>query len=101
VFSRTLDTVQGNARLATMPVAQEVAAALGASAKNVSIGGATLAGEALELDLVDELRIVRHPVVVGGGPPYFPALAHRTPLELLEVRTFGPGAIYERYRRIR
>jgi dihydrofolate reductase len=101
VFSRTLDSVPGNARLANGSVADEVAAAVGTSAKDVSIGGATLAGEALELGLVDELRIVRYPVAVGGGTPYFPALAHPMPLELLEVRAFGSGAVFERYRRIR
>jgi dihydrofolate reductase len=40
VFSRTLDSVQGNARLAEASVAEEVAAALDATDKDVSIGGA-------------------------------------------------------------
>ncbi|MET1044476.1 MAG: dihydrofolate reductase family protein, partial [Microbacteriaceae bacterium] len=43
VFSRTLDTVQGNARLAEASVAEEVALALAATDKDVSIGGAGLA----------------------------------------------------------
>src|SRR4029450_5444721 len=43
VFSRTLDSVQGNARLAEGSVAEEVAAALAATDKDVSIGGAGLA----------------------------------------------------------
>ena len=67
VFSRTLDSVQGNARLAEGPVAEEVAAALDATDKDVSIGGAGLAAQAI--GLVDELRILRNPVVVGGGLP--------------------------------
>ena len=44
VFSRTLDSVRGNARLAEGSVAQEVAAALDATDRDVSIGGAGLAG---------------------------------------------------------
>src|SRR3954463_8765251 len=40
VFSRTLDSVQGNARLAEASLAEEAAAALDATAKDVSIGGA-------------------------------------------------------------
>src|SRR5262249_40212892 len=55
VFSRTLETVQGNARLAERSVADEVAAALDATDQDVSIGGAGLAGAAIELGLVDEL----------------------------------------------
>ena len=40
VFSRTLDSVQGNARLAEGSLADEAAAALDATDKDVSIGGA-------------------------------------------------------------
>ena len=57
VFSRTLDSVQGNARLAEGSVAEEVAAALAGTDKDVSIGGAGLAAAAIELGLVGELRM--------------------------------------------
>jgi dihydrofolate reductase len=103
VFSTTLDRVEGNARLAQGSVADEVAAALAATrgtGKDVSIGGADLAGQALALDLVDELRIFRHPLLVGGGTPYFPPLTTRRPLELVETRTFGGRVVFERYRRV-
>ena len=72
VFSRTLDSVQGNARLAEASVAEEAAAALDATEKDVGIGGAGLAAAAIELGLVDELRMFRNPVVVGGGTPFLP-----------------------------
>jgi dihydrofolate reductase len=97
VFSRTLDSVQGNARLAEAPVAEEAAAALGATGKDVAIGGAGLAAEAIELGLVDELRILRHPVVVGGGTPFLPPVTADVPLDLIETRTFSSRVIYERY----
>jgi dihydrofolate reductase len=99
VFSRTLDRVEGNARLATGSVAEEIEAALAATDRTVSIGGATLAAEAIELGLVDELRIFRHPVAVGGGTPYLPPVAERVDLELVETRTFGSPVILERYAR--
>jgi dihydrofolate reductase len=99
VFSRTLDSVQGNARLATASVAEEVAAALRATDKDVEIGGAGLAGSAIELGLVDELRMFRYPIVVGGGTPLLPPVTEHIPLDLLETRTFGGRVIYERYRR--
>jgi dihydrofolate reductase len=69
VFSRTLDGVTGNARLTEAPVAEEVAAALEGTDKDVSIGGAGLAAAAIGIGLVDELRMFRYPVVVGGGTP--------------------------------
>jgi dihydrofolate reductase len=101
VFSRTLDHVRGNARLAKGSVAEEAAAALDAIDKDVSIGGAHLAAQAIELDLVDELLMFRNPIVVGGGTPFLPPVAENIELDLIETRTFGSRVIYERYRRAR
>jgi dihydrofolate reductase len=101
VFSRTLDGVQGNARLAEASLAEEVAAALDATDKDISIGGAGLAAAAIELDLVDELRVFRYPVIVGGGTPFLPPVTEDVALDLIETRTFAPRVIYERYRRAR
>jgi dihydrofolate reductase len=99
VFSGTLDSVRGNARLAEASVSDEVAAALDATGKDVSIGGAGLAAAAIGLGLVDELRMYRCPIVVGGGTPFLPPVADDVRLNLVETRTLGAGVIYERYRR--
>jgi dihydrofolate reductase len=99
VFSHTLESVQGNARLAEASVAEEVASVLEATEQDVSIGGAGLAATAIELGLVDELRMFRYPIVVGGGTPYLPPVTEDIPLDLIETRTFGSRVIYERYRR--
>lgn len=99
VFSHTLDAVEGNSRLARASVAEEVAAALDTTDKDVEIGGAGLAAAAIELGLVDELRMFRNPIAVGGGTPFLPPVARAIPLELLETRTFASRVIYERYRR--
>jgi hypothetical protein len=101
VFSRTLDRVQGNARLAEGSAAKEAAAARDATDKDVSIGGADLAAAAIELGLVDELRMFRNPVVVGGGTPFLPPVTEDVRLDLVETRTFGSRVVYERYRRAR
>jgi dihydrofolate reductase len=99
VFSRTLDSVEGNARLAEGSVAEEVAEALEATHRDVSIGGAGLAAAAFELGLIDELRMFRHPVVVGGGTPFLPPVAEPVAFDLVETRQFGSQVVYERYRR--
>jgi dihydrofolate reductase len=101
VFSRTLESVHGNARLAEASVAEEAAAVLDATDKDVSIGGAGLASAAIELGLVDELRMFRNPVVVGGGTPFLPPVMEDVRLDLIETRTFGSRVIYERYGRAR
>jgi hypothetical protein len=69
-------------------VAEEVAAALAATDKDVSIGGAGLAAAAIELGLVDELRTFRYPVVVGGGTPFLPPVTQDVALDVIETRTF-------------
>jgi dihydrofolate reductase len=98
VFSRKLDRVEGNARLAEGTVAEEVAAAVGSTDKVVSIGGAELAATAIEEGLVDEFRMFRYPVAVGGGTPYMPPVTEDIRLDLVETRTFGP-VVFERFRR--
>jgi dihydrofolate reductase len=82
-------------------VAEEVAAALASTDKDVEIGGAGLAAAAIELGLVDELRMFRNPIVVGGGTPFLPPVTEDVPLELIETRTFASRVIYERFRRVR
>ena len=96
----TLDRVQGNARLAEAPLAEEVAATLEATDKDVEIGGAGLAAAAIELGLVDELRMFRYPVVVGGTA-YLAPVTEDIRLDLIETRTFDSRVIYERYQRVR
>jgi dihydrofolate reductase len=101
VFSRTLDRVQGNARLAEASLAEEAAGALDATDRDVGIGGAGVAAAAIELGLFDELRMFRYPVVVGGGTPFLPPVTEDIALDLIETRTFGSRVIYERYGRAR
>ncbi|MFH9011689.1 dihydrofolate reductase family protein [Streptomyces sp. NPDC017943] len=99
VFSRTLTTVQGNARLASGPVAQEIERLRAEPGDgDIAIGGAVLAAEAAASDLIDEYRIMVHPVLLGGGIPFFPRHERRVGLELAETRTFGSKVVHLRYR---
>jgi dihydrofolate reductase len=47
--------------------------------------------------LIDEFRIIVHPLTLGGGTPLFPPAA-RLDLDLVETKAFGGGAVYVRYR---
>jgi dihydrofolate reductase len=64
--------------------------------RDVSIGGPTLAAEALRAGIVDELALLRVPAVVGGGTPCLPD-GIRLDLELLDSRRFAGGTTYTRY----
>jgi dihydrofolate reductase len=100
VFSRTLDSVAGTARLATRDLAAEVARLRDQPGEGVvSIGGAGLAAAAIGEDLIDEYRQFVNPVILGGGTPYFPPLAKPLDLRLTESRTFSAGVVYLRYQR--
>lgn len=99
VFSRTLSVVEGNARLASGDLAEEIERLRAEPAEgDIAIGGATLAAGAAALDLIDEYRLRVYPILVGGGVPYFPGGERRVDLELLETRAFRSGVVYLRYR---
>jgi len=100
VFSKTLEKVEGNARLVRDGVAEEVAKLKEQPGKDLAVGGAGLASTCMELGLIDECRLFVSPVVLGGGTPYFPPLDERINLELVETRTFGSRVIYGRYQRV-
>jgi dihydrofolate reductase len=99
VFSKTLEKVQGNARLVRGGVADEAARLKELPGRDLAVGGAGLASTLTELGLIDEYRLFVSPVVLGGGTPYFPALEERIDLELVETRTFASRVVYLRYRR--
>ncbi|MDH6488846.1 dihydrofolate reductase [Streptomyces sp. SAI-127] len=63
----------------------------------MNIGDATLAGAAMRAGLIDEYAIFTHPVLVGGGTPFFTALASWVNLNLVETRTFPGGVVLTRY----
>jgi dihydrofolate reductase len=99
VFSTTLTSVQGNARLASGGLGEEIERLRAEPAEGaIAIGGATLAAEAAGLGLIDEYRTRVYPVLVGGGIPFFPQRERRVDLELVETRAFKSGVVYHRHR---
>jgi dihydrofolate reductase len=97
VFSRTLEKVEGNARLVRDHAAEEVARLKEQPGKDLAVGGAGLASTFMKAGLIDDYRLFISPVVLGRGTPYFPALDERIDLELVETRTFDTRVVYVRY----
>ena len=98
VFSRTLESVAHGARLVRDDAVSEVARLKAEGDFDMDVGGPTLAGALIAAGLVDEYRLYVHPVVLGAGTRFFPALDDRVELELLETRTFGSGVVRLSYR---
>lgn len=61
---------------------------------DIEIGGPTLAADFIRRGLVDQYKLVVHPVILGGGTPCFPDLERPAGLRLLETRTFSSGVVY-------
>jgi dihydrofolate reductase len=99
VFSSTLEHVEGNATLASRDVADEVTRLQEEPGGDLAVGGAGLAAELIERNLIDDYRLFVSPVILGAGIPYFPASEQRIGLELLETRTFSGGVVYLHYAR--
>jgi dihydrofolate reductase len=97
VFSSTLEIVDGNARLVTTDAVQEITKLKAGDGGPMDVAGATLAATALRAGLIDEYTIVTHPVLVGGGIPFFTRLDSWVHLTLVETRPFPDGVFLTRY----
>ncbi|MFI9788559.1 dihydrofolate reductase family protein [Kitasatospora sp. NPDC051984] len=97
VFSSTIHEVDWNTRLVTGDAIAEITRLKAEDGRPMNIGGATLAGAAMRAGLIDEYVIATHPVLVGGGTPFFTALDSWVDLNLLETRTFPGGVVLTRY----
>jgi dihydrofolate reductase len=99
VFSKTLEQVQGNARLVRDNIAAEITKLKAQPGKNMDLGGPNIASTVMKLGLIDEYRLFIQPVILGSGTPFFPPLDNTIRLRLVETRTFSSGVVYLRYQR--
>ncbi|MGI8737866.1 MAG: deaminase [Candidatus Eremiobacter antarcticus] len=98
VFSRTLTgATTRNTRIERNFDVEAIRKLKRESEHDIIIGGAELAGLALEADLVDECHLFLNPVILGGGKPAFRAALRRN-LELYETRRVGTGIVHLHYR---
>src|SRR4051794_17808094 len=98
VYSRTLEAPRSERTRGERSFAPaEVRRLADAADREVSIGGAELAGQALAAGIVDEVGLVLVPAVVGGGARALPD-GVRLDLGLLDERGFAGGAVYLGYR---
>jgi dihydrofolate reductase len=101
VFSTTLPSVEWNSRLVRGDVAEELARLRQEFVGDIGVAGPTLAAEFIRRGLVDEYRLIVHPVVLGAGTPYFPPLDGPKRLRMIETRTFASGVVYLGYEAVR
>jgi dihydrofolate reductase len=97
VFSSTTAAVDWNTRLVTGDAVTEITRLKAEDGGPMDIGGATLAAAAMRAGLIDEYVTVTHPVLLGGGTPFFTNLDTWVKLRLVETRTFPEDVLLTRY----
>jgi dihydrofolate reductase len=95
VVSRTLDKADwNNTRLIKDNVAAEIAALKQQPGKELAIfGSANLTASLMHMGLVDELRIMINPVILGQGMPLFKTVNEKVNLKLGNTRVFHNGNV--------
>ena len=79
-------------------VAEEISRLKEQPGKDISISGSpTLVRSLLEEDLLDELRLMVHPIVVGSGKRLFEDGGDQKALQLVDSKIFSTGVLYLSY----
>ena len=97
VFSRTLTQANWNTTVIHDVVLEHVAELKSQPGGDITLSGANLASTFMRHGLIDEFRILVHPVVLGQGRPLFEAPDVRIDLRLEETRRFSNGVVLLHY----
>lgn len=98
VFSTTLkDSGWPTARLATLPLVEEIEKIRKEAGGYVLLGSRSLMVQVLQAGLLDELQLCIHPVVVGKGRPLFENITQAFDLHLLSTQKLEGGAVIHTY----
>ena len=91
VVSRSLKSVGPNATLVGDDVEAVIRRLKAQQVGEIDVAGPDLAGSLTDLGLIDEYRLYLHPVVLGGGKPFF--TRPRPPLRLVASDRIGEDVI--------
>jgi len=99
VFSNSLDKVEGDRILVSGDIAKEVNKLKTEPGKDIWLyGGASLTTAFINLDLVDEMALAVHPVLLGTGKFLFQNIPGRIPLQLINTQTYPTGLVMLSYK---
>ena len=98
VFSRTLDSVKEGVTLVKGDTLDEVTKIKNEPGKDIWLfGGAELTSALINLDLVDEIGMAVHPIILGAGKPLFSNINERIHLNLADTKAYSTGLVYLTY----
>lgn len=94
IFSNTLSQVREGASLVKGNIREEVLKIKQQQGKDIWLfGGGELTSSLMNMDLVDEINLAVHPVLLGGGKPLFNNIKDRIHLVLTEAKTYPTGLV--------
>ena len=94
VFSNTLKEVKPGAILVSGDIKAEIERIKQAPGKDIWLfGGADLTASLLEHNLIDEIGLAIHPVILGAGKPLFSRIRERINLHLEDSKTYSSGLV--------
>jgi dihydrofolate reductase len=98
VFSRTLDSIDGNTVIVRTDPVDELLKLKQAPGKNISVDTVRLFAQIAQAGLIDEYNFVVHPVIVGQGTRLVEgSLPEQLQLKLVETKVFKSGCVALRY----
>ena len=98
VYSHKLENVDWkNTILKREVIKEEVLELKQQPGKNMLAGSRSLIVTLMQLDLIDELQLCVHPVILGNGLPLFENIKDRINLNLIKTKTFGCGSVIHYY----
>jgi dihydrofolate reductase len=99
VFSRSLDSAEGNTRIVRTKLQDEILKLKQEQGKNILTGGVAVPSQLIELGLVDEFHFVVQPIVAGEGARLLEgvSLQQRFQLKLVDSKIFKSGCVVLRY----
>ena len=99
VFSDSLRIVEGNRVIVNGNLAEEVNKIKSQPGKDIWLyGGAALTSSLINMNLVDEMALAVHPVLLGAGKPLFENLSGRISLQLINSQTYPSGLVMLAYK---
>lgn len=99
VFSNTLEKVEGDRVLVRGgDLEKKVSEIKNSPGKDIWLyGGASLTTELMNLDLIDEMALAVHPIVLGSGRPLFQHITQRKKLHLITTQRYPSGLVMLTY----
>jgi len=94
VFSKTIKSEYGNFKVISENIEEAIQEIRNQPGKDIWLfGGGVFASNLLNLNLVDELMISVHPLILGKGKPLFVDIPDRIKLKLMDNKTFSSGLV--------